>query len=106
VDEVLPALLLFENRELVERIAARRLGPLDELTPKARLRMEQTALAYVQLGGNAAAMARALGVHAQTTRYRLVRLRELLGDDLDDPDGRFELELALRARVLSEATRA
>ena len=106
VDEVLPALLLFENRGLVERIAARRLGSLDELTPKARLRMEETALAYVQLGGNAAAMARALGVHAQTARYRLVRLRELLGDDLDDPDGRFELELALRARVLSGATRA
>jgi hypothetical protein len=106
VDEVLPTLLLFENRDLVERITARRLGPLDGLTPKARLRMEQTALAYVQLGGNAAAMARALGVHAQTTRYRLVRLRELLGDDLDDPDGRFELELALRARVLSGAARA
>jgi hypothetical protein len=29
-------------------------------------------------------------------RYRLARLRELLGDDLDDPDARFELEIALR----------
>ena len=55
--------------------------------------MEETALAYVQQQGNAAAMARALGVHAQTARYRLSRLRELLGDALDDPDG------ALRARA-------
>jgi hypothetical protein len=101
VDEVLPQLLLFDNRELVERIGARRLAALDELTPKARRRMEQTALAYVQHGGNAAAMARALGLHAQTARHRLTRLRELLGEQLDDPDARFELELALRARTLS-----
>ena len=99
VDDVLTELLLFDNRALVDRIGARRLAPLDELTPKARRRMEQTALAYVQHGGNAAAMARALGVHAQTARYRLTRLRELLGDKLDDPDSRLELELALRART-------
>jgi DNA-binding PucR family transcriptional regulator len=61
--------------------------------------MEETALAYVQQQGNAAAMARALGVHAQTARYRLNRLRELLGATLDDADARFELELALRARL-------
>ena len=61
--------------------------------------MEEAALAYVQHQGNASAMARMLGVHAQTARYRLRRLRELLGDSLDDPDARFELELALRARL-------
>jgi DNA-binding PucR family transcriptional regulator len=85
----------------VERIAARQLAALDALTPKARRRMEETALAYVQQQGNAAAMARTLAVHAQTARYRLARLRELLGDALDDPDARFELELALRARVFT-----
>ena len=90
--------MLFESRALAERLAARRLAPLDGLSPKARRRMEATALAYVREQGNAAAMARALGVHAQTARYRLARLRELIGEDLDDPDARFELELALRAR--------
>jgi PucR-like helix-turn-helix protein len=98
VDDALTQLLLFENRPLVDRIAARRLAALDALTPKARRRMERTALAYVEQQGNAAAMARALAVHPQTARYRLARLRELLGDVLDDPDARFELELALRAR--------
>jgi PucR C-terminal helix-turn-helix domain len=97
-DHALGDLLLFENRGLVERIAARRLAPLRELTPKARARMEETALAYVRERGNAAAMAGALGVHPQTARYRLARLRELLGEALDDPDARFELELALRGR--------
>src|SRR5829696_2764133 len=105
VEDALTELLLFENAALVERLAARRLAALDALTPKARRRMEETALAYVQQQGNAAAMARALGLHAQTARYRLSRLRELLGDGLGDPDGRFELELALRARLRREAAR-
>jgi hypothetical protein len=99
VEDALTELLLFENGALVERLAARRLAEFDALTPKARRRMEETALAYVQQQGNAAAMSRALGLHAQTARYRLTRLRELLGDALDDPDARFELELALRARL-------
>ena len=80
-------------------MAARRLGPLEELTPKARRRMQETALAYVRERGNAAAMARSLGLHAQTVRYRLGQLRELLGDQLDDPDARLELELALSAQT-------
>jgi DNA-binding PucR family transcriptional regulator len=68
--------------------------------------MEETALAYVQHGGNAAAMARALHVHPQTIRYRLGPLRELFGDALGDPDGRFELELALRWARLDRSSRA
>jgi DNA-binding PucR family transcriptional regulator len=46
-------------------------------------------------------VAKALHVHPQTVRYRLARLRELFGSRLDDPDGRFELELALRARRIA-----
>jgi hypothetical protein len=96
VDEHLVDLLLLDGRALVERLAALRLAALDDLTPSARRRMAETAYAYVREGGNAAAMARALDLHPQTVRYRLARLRELLGDQLDDPDARLELELALR----------
>ena len=95
-DDHLATLLVHEGAVVVERIAHRRLAPLAALTPKARARMTATALAYVQHHGNAAAMARALHVHPQTARYRIAGLRELLGDQLDDPDGRFELEAALR----------
>jgi hypothetical protein len=38
-----------------------------------------------------------LFVHPQTVSYRLKCLRELLGDDLDDPTARFELLLVLAA---------
>jgi hypothetical protein len=101
VDDHLAALLLYESRDLAGRIAARRLAPLAELTPKARGRMRETALAHLRHDGNAVAMAAAMHVHPQTARYRIARLRELLGDQLDDPDARFELELALRAEPLA-----
>jgi hypothetical protein len=97
VDDHLAALLLFESRDLAVRIAARRLAPFDDLTPKARARMRETTLAHLRHDGNAVAMATEMHVHPQTARYRIARLRELLGEQLDDPDARFELELALRA---------
>jgi hypothetical protein len=90
-------LLLAGNRQLTSLLVVRRLAPLDGLTDRARERMRETALAYVRHHGNAVAMADELHVHPQTARYRIARLRELIGDDLDDPDRRFELELALRA---------
>ncbi len=96
VDDNLGDLLLFQGRALAGRIAAKRLAPLASLTPKAKGRMRETALAYVRHGGNSVAMAAALHVHPQTARYRTARLRELLGDQLDEPDARFELEAALR----------
>ncbi|HEX6229692.1 MAG TPA: helix-turn-helix domain-containing protein [Solirubrobacterales bacterium] len=89
-------LLVFEGSRLARRIAASRLAPLDRLTETARDRMLQTARAYIRHQGNSVAMAAALHVHPQTVRYRTARLRELLGGQLEDPDARFELEIALR----------
>jgi hypothetical protein len=102
-DESLLDLLPLEARGVVERMAARRLAPLAGLTAKASARMRETALAYVQHRGNAPSMAAAMGVHPQTARYRIARLRELYGDALDDPDARLELELALRSRAAADA---
>jgi hypothetical protein len=96
VDDHLADLMLFDRRALVARIASCRLAPFESLTEKARQRMEETALAYVRHGGNAVAMAAELHVHPQTARYRSARLGDLFGDQLQDPDVRFELEIALR----------
>jgi hypothetical protein len=96
-DDHLAELLVSQNGTLTSRIAARRLAPLDGLTEKAGARMRETALAHVRHHGNAVAMAAELHIHPQTARYRIAKLRELFGDDLDDPDTRFELEIALRA---------
>ncbi len=55
--------------------------------------------------GAASSAAAELHVHAQTVRYRVGRLRALLGERLDDPEGRLELELALRARRIGRLSR-
>jgi hypothetical protein len=96
-EEHLVDLLVSGNPRLTALLATRRLAPLEDLTDRARERMRTTALAYVRHHGNAVAMAAELHVHPQTARYRIARLRELFGETLDDPDARFELELALRA---------
>ena len=66
--------------------------------PNSRARLEATLLAWLRHAGHASPTRRSeLGVHPQTVRYRLGRLRELFGAALDEPDARFELELVLRA---------
>jgi DNA-binding PucR family transcriptional regulator len=88
---------------LVAELAAERLAPLAGETPNSRARLERTLLAWLRHAGTVAAAAEELGVHPQTVRYRLGRLRELLGDALDQPDARFELELVLRVRAASQS---
>jgi hypothetical protein len=95
-DDHLGDLLLLDAALVIDRISERRLAGLGNLTPSARERTIKTALAYLQHQGNAPAMARALHIHPQTARYRINRIREALGDQLDVPDARFELEAALR----------
>jgi len=97
VEDHLAQLLLHEAGALTGRLRARTLSAFDPLTSKARARMEETALAYLRHRGNAVEMASALHLHPQTIRYRIARLRDLLGERLDDPDARFELEIALRS---------
>ena len=58
-------------------------------------------LAWLQLGENAAEVAQRIHVHPQTVRYRMRQIHELFGDQLRDPDRRFELQLALRIRTLT-----
>jgi hypothetical protein len=98
-EDHLMALALSDGGELLRAIAARRLEPFAALTPRARKRMTETLLAYLRLQGSVPAIAEELHVHPQTVRYRLARLRELLGEQLDDADARFELEAVLRAGV-------
>ncbi len=56
-----------------------------------------TVHAYLHAFGDVPAAAAALGIHPNTLRYRLRRMREQLGIDLRDPVARFVLELQLRA---------
>jgi PucR-like helix-turn-helix protein len=93
-------LVLGGDRRLAHDLAASALDPLEGETDLSRERLSSTLEAWLRHRGRTEQVAGALHVHPQTVRYRLARLRELFGERLDTPDGRFELELALRARRL------
>jgi hypothetical protein len=95
------SLLLGADRRLARDVAETALAPLAAETELSRERLGSTLDAWLRHRGRTEAVAKALHVHPQTVRYRLARLRELFGTRLDDPDGRFELELALRARRIA-----
>jgi hypothetical protein len=99
-DAHLATLLLGAEPALGAELAATRLAPLEELSDTQRERMTETLRAWLDRPGQVQAVAAALGVHPQTVRYRLNRLRELFGERLEDPDARFELSLALRVASL------
>ena len=86
-------LWLRSDPELASELSADRLAPLRHAP-----HLEPTLRAWLDRPGQIQAIAHALGVHPQTVRYRMKRLRELFGTALEDPDARFELALALRAR--------
>ncbi|HLH13755.1 MAG TPA: helix-turn-helix domain-containing protein, partial [Solirubrobacteraceae bacterium] len=89
-------LLLRCDPSLAVELAERELAPLRELSPSARERLTATLSAWLDEQGRLGPAAARLGIHPQTARYRLARLRDLLGDSLDDADRRFWLALALR----------
>jgi len=100
-DQHLSTLLILADEELAAALRGRHLAPLARLRPAQRDRIAETLLAWLQLGENAAEVAQRIHVHPQTVRYRMRQIHELFGDQLRDPDQRFELQLALRIRTLA-----
>jgi PucR C-terminal helix-turn-helix domain len=98
VEDHLADLIVLRNAELATALVQSRLAAVEALRPHERDRLLETLNAWLGLQRQTPAVAEALHVHPQTVRYRLGKLRELLGEALETPDGRFELELALRAR--------
>ena len=78
------------------------LGPLQrqESQGKAAAPLIDTIEALAGASWSPRGAARRLNVHVNTLLYRVQRARELTGRDLDDPDVRLALTLALRARTL------
>jgi hypothetical protein len=98
-DSHLVSLVLHQNPDLAQALCDRALRPLDALPAAARERLTETLDAWLTHGRDTAGAARVLHVHVQTLRYRLRRLDDVLGPErLADPDGRLELQLALRYR--------
>ena len=78
----------------------RELAPLLAQTPKRRMALAETLLLWLQTHHSAPALASELGVHDQTVRHRLRRLRDLFGSRLEDPTQTATLLNALESSML------
>lgn len=63
----------------------------------------ETLTAYFAHKGNLSQTAEALFIHRNTLLYRMERIREVSGLDLDNPETRLSIQLALRAHRLLTA---
>jgi hypothetical protein len=101
-EEYLVELWLLADEPLIDQLGKRQLGALATLSPAQRDRLTETFGMWLETRGTAAEMANRLCVHPQTVRYRMRKLERTLGGQLDDPDARFAMELALRASRLKK----
>ncbi|HEV2033682.1 MAG TPA: helix-turn-helix domain-containing protein [Candidatus Dormibacteraeota bacterium] len=98
-DEVIPQLVLAQNPRLAERFVQQSLGRLLDPTLRGHVQLLETLEAYLA-NGSVKDAATALKLHRHTVLYRLDKLRELLGSDVDAPASRLRLQLALDLRKL------
>ncbi|GGJ57377.1 PucR family transcriptional regulator [Streptomyces brasiliensis] len=70
------------------------------LRTPAHLELARTAEAYLDCAGQAGRTAAELGIHRQTLYYRLSRVEQLTGLDLDDGEDRLLLHMALKGARL------
>ncbi|MFG2576018.1 PucR family transcriptional regulator [Streptomyces sp. NPDC048481] len=78
---------------------ARDPGVLPLLAPAQR-ELARTAEVYLDCAGQAGRTAAELGIHRQTLYYRLSRVEQLTGLDLDDGEDRLLLHMTLKAAKL------
>jgi sugar diacid utilization regulator len=81
----------------VDRFVREWLGCLLDYDERRKAELVHTLTQYLEHGGNYDATAAELSVHKSTLKYRLQRIRELTGLELNDPDVHFNLQLATRA---------
>jgi sugar diacid utilization regulator len=92
-------LLAGVNHERLLEFAHRHLGPLIEHDRARGGELVETLKAYLEAGEQQAA-AKRLGIHPNTLRYRLDRVREVARIELEDPETRLNLAVALRVQGL------
>jgi len=94
--------LLFqvEDRAGLEAFTTELLGPLASYDRARGTPYLRTLEVFLGRHRNQMRAARELNIHLNTVRYRLARIGEILGVDLNDEDARLDLLLALRIRAI------
>jgi DNA-binding PucR family transcriptional regulator len=101
-EKAMPMRLAVTDAVALRSFCARVLGPLyDERHADLRRTLEE----YIRAHGSQSSVSRSLYLHRNTVRQRLRRIEELTGADLDDPEERLMLQLALLGHAELERTR-
>jgi PucR family transcriptional regulator, purine catabolism regulatory protein len=90
-------LLALQEDAALEAFSRGLLGPLRDYDRRQHGELVASLRAYLEHNGNWEAAARALAVHRHTLRYRIRRVAELTGRDLESAADRVEFWLALQA---------
>jgi len=107
--DVSSSVVLMRLREIVAddpTLLGGKLDVLVALDAKGQSKYLPTLRAYLDALGDIPSAAASLGVHPNTYRYRLRRLIELGGLDVDDPLERLVVHLQLHLRALDDAAPA
>ncbi|ANH37467.1 hypothetical protein I601_1025 [Nocardioides dokdonensis FR1436] len=91
----LPELVLSADADARADLRAAVLAPLADLRPGTAQKLTETLRSWLLHQGRRDDVAAELFVHAQTVRYRMGQLRELYGDDLEDPEKVLAMVIAL-----------
>ena len=97
----LTGLLAGVSDDRLVEFSQRHLGALAEHDRARSGALLETLKAYLESGEQQEA-ARRLRIHPNTLRYRLERIREITGSELEDPETRLNLAVALRVHTLLE----
>jgi DNA-binding PucR family transcriptional regulator len=90
--------------ERLESMARGTLAPLVRDDVEKGTQYVRTLGEYLRADRHLKPAAAALHVHPNTVRYRLARIEAMLEVDLDDPEDRFVLELAIKLLQAARTT--
>jgi len=87
-----------EDRDTLEAFRKEYLGPIEDYDANHAAEYIETLEGFFACNGNHARAAEVLHLHRNTLLYRLGRIEELTGRDLNDPETRLSMQLALKIR--------
>lgn len=94
-----------ESPASLERFCLDTIGPLITHDRESGTELVKTLRVFLEYNQNSARAAKALHIHYNTMRYRLNRIKEILGDALGNPQQRLAIEVALQLYSLVPRSR-
>lgn len=96
--ELLATVVSAADPELLRRFVRRSIGAIEDYDVKRGSSLAETLEVYLDRSRVARHAAKALFLHPHSLRYRLRRIGEIQGTNLDDPNERLMVHLALKLR--------